>query len=69
MRDAQKRYNPIAVKDLGAMVKNMDVAKYIQTLGFRADTVIVGELTYYENLDKSSMNKIYRSLKNTLEFT
>ncbi|MGO1520913.1 MAG: M13 family peptidase, partial [Sphingobacterium sp.] len=68
MRDAQKRYNPIAVKDLGAMVKNMDVAKYIQTLGFRADTVIVGELTYYENLDKILNEENLPVIKEYLKF-
>src|SRR5690606_8129426 len=43
MRDAQKRYNPVAVADLGKIVKNMDVAKYLDTMGFRADTVIISE--------------------------
>ncbi len=51
-RDAQKRYNPVAVADLGKLVKNMDVAKYLTTMGFRADTVIISELKYYENLDQ-----------------
>jgi len=68
MRDAQKRYNPIAVKDLGAMVKNMDVAKYIQTLGFRADTVIVGELSYYENLDQILNEENLPVIKEYLKF-
>ncbi len=51
-RDANKRYNPVAVKDLGAMVKNMDVAAYLKTMGFQADTVIIGELKYYQELDE-----------------
>lgn len=68
MRDAQKRYNPIAVQDLGGMVKNMDVAKYIQTLGFRADTVIIGELAYYENLDKILNEENLPVIKEYLKF-
>lgn len=51
-RDAQKRYNPVAVNDLNKMVKNMDVAKYIRGLGFKADTVIIGELKYFQGLDQ-----------------
>src|SRR5690606_15904001 len=43
-RDAQKRYNPVAVKDLGALVKNMDIARYLKTMGFHPDTVIISEL-------------------------
>lgn len=50
-RDAQKRYNPVAVNDLQNMVKNVDVAKYLRDMGFTADTVIISELNYYQNLD------------------
>ncbi|WP_392469488.1 M13 family metallopeptidase [Sphingobacterium cellulitidis] len=67
-RDAQKRYNPVAVKDLQAMVKNMDVAKYIQTLGFKADTVIIGELKYYQNLDKIVNEQNLPVIKEYLKF-
>ncbi|MGX1641443.1 M13 family metallopeptidase [Sphingobacterium sp. NPDC055431] len=68
MRDAQKRYNPVAVKDLNKMVKNMDVAKYIQTLGFKADTVIIGELNYYQNLDKIVNEENLPVIKEYLKF-
>ncbi len=51
-RDANGRYNPVAVADLKKMVKNVDIAKYLRDVGFKADTVIVPELKYYENLDK-----------------
>ncbi len=51
-RDAQKRYNPVAVSDLGKMVKNVDVANYIKTLGFNADTVIISEIKYFQSLDE-----------------
>lgn len=67
-RDAQKRYNPIAVKDLGSIIKNVDVAKYIQTLGFTADTVIIGELKYYQNLDEILNEKNLPVIKEYLKF-
>lgn len=51
-RDANGRYNPVAVADLKKMVKNVDIAKYLGDVGFKADTVIVPELKYYQNLDK-----------------
>ncbi|NQD70331.1 M13 family metallopeptidase [Sphingobacterium shayense] len=67
-RDAQKRYNPVAVKDLGKLVKNIDVAKYIKALGFTADTVIIGELKYYQNLDKIINKENLPQIKEFLKF-
>lgn len=67
-RDAQKRYNPIAVSDLGKIVKNIDVAKYIKDLGFTADTVIISELKYYENLDKIINTDNLSQIKEYLKF-
>lgn len=67
-RDAQKRYNPVAVKDLGKLVKNIDVAKYIKELGFTADTVIIGELKYYQNLDKIINKENLPQIKEFLKF-
>lgn len=67
-RDAQKRYNPVAVKDLSKMVKNIDVAKYVKTLGFQADTVIIGEIKYYQNLDKIVNQENLPVIKEYLKF-
>lgn len=67
-RDAQKRYNPVAVKDLNKMVKNVDVAKYLTGMGFQADTVIIGELKYYQNLDKIINQKNIPAIKEYLKF-
>lgn len=67
-RDAQKRYNPVAVADLGKMVKNIDIAKYIKELGFTADTVIIGELNYYQNLDKILSPQNLPQIKEYLKF-
>lgn len=67
-RDAQKRYNPVAVADLGKMVKNVDVAKYIKEMGFKADTVIISELKYYENLDNILNSTNLPQIKSYLKF-
>lgn len=67
-RDAQKRYNPIAVKDLGKLVKNVDVAQYLTSMGFKADTVIIGELNYFKNLDKIVNEKNIPVIKEYLKF-
>ena len=67
-RDAQKRYNPVAVKDLGKLVKNVDVAQYLTGMGFKADTVIIGELNYFKNLDKIVNEKNIPVIKEYLKF-
>ncbi len=67
-RDAQKRYNPVAVNDLNKMVKNMDVAKYIRGLGFKADTVIIGELKYFQGLDQLVNQENLSVIKEYLKF-
>lgn len=67
-RDAQKRYNPIAVKDLGAMVSNMDIAGYMAKMGFVADTVIISELKYFQNLDQLLNEANLSVIKDYLRF-
>lgn len=67
-RDAQKRYNPVAVKDLKNIVKNVDVAAYLKEMGFTADTVIIGELKYYQNLDKIVNEQNIPVIKDYLKF-
>ncbi|NGM71838.1 M13 family metallopeptidase [Sphingobacterium sp. SGL-16] len=67
-RDAQKRYNPVAVKDLNKLVKNVDVAGFLKEVGFKADTVIVGELKYFQNLDQIVNEKNVTVIKDYLKF-
>jgi len=69
LRDAQKRYNPVAVADLGKLVKNIDIARYIRELGFTADTVIIGELKYYQNLDRILSPERLPEVKEFLKFS
>ncbi|HLR00814.1 MAG TPA: M13 family metallopeptidase [Sphingobacterium sp.] len=51
-RDAQKRYNPVAVKDLPAMVSHVNLTQYLEDTGFKADTVIISEINYIQKLDE-----------------
>ncbi len=67
-RDATKRYNPVAVNDLKNLVKNVDVASYLKDMGFKADTVIISELKYYQNLDKIINQKNIPVIKEYLKF-
>lgn len=67
-RDANGRYNPIAVADLKKMVKNIDIAKYLKDVGFKADTVIVPEIKYYENLDRVFSPENLPAIKEILTF-
>ncbi|SUJ24688.1 Neutral endopeptidase [Sphingobacterium spiritivorum] len=64
----KKRYNPVAVKDLNKMVKNIDIAKYISDLGFKADTVIISELKYYQELDQILKPENLAQIKEVLRF-
>ena len=51
-RDANKRYNPQTVAELGGLVKNVNLPAYLKTVGVNTDRVIVTELNYYKNLDQ-----------------
>jgi len=68
VRNASLRYNPVAVSDLKKMVKNIDLAQYLSDLGFRADTVIIGELAYYEALDQVLKPENLEVIKDLLRF-
>ena len=67
-RDVQKQYNPIALKDLKDIVKNVDVAGFMTEMGFKADTLIVGELKYFKNLDHILNQKNIPLIKDYLKF-
>ncbi|MBP3942947.1 M13 family metallopeptidase [Sphingobacteriaceae bacterium WQ 2009] len=67
-RNSAARYNPVAVKDLKNIVKNIDIAQYITDLGFKADTVIVSEIKYYQDLDKFFKPENLATIKDVLKF-
>jgi len=68
IRDASLRYNPVAVADLKDMVKNIDIARYLRDLGYKADTVIIGELKYYQELDDVLRPENLETIKDFLRF-
>lgn len=47
IRDATLQYNPKTITQLSAMVKNVNLPKYLTSVGVNTDRVIVGELKYY----------------------
>lgn len=52
IRDATLQYNPETMPQLSAMVKNVNLPKYLNSVGVNTDKVIIGELKYYQNLDQ-----------------
>lgn len=50
-RDANLRYNPKTVAELGTLVKNVNLPAYLKAVGVNTDKVIIGELKYYQNMD------------------
>ncbi|MDO5509911.1 MAG: M13 family metallopeptidase [Weeksellaceae bacterium] len=49
-RDASRRFNPVAVKDLKQITPALDLSKNLQKMGITTDTVIIAEINYYKNL-------------------
>ena len=52
MNDVKNYNNPRKVSDLSKIVKNIDLAKYLEEAGINTESVIISELKYYENMDK-----------------
>ena len=53
VRNPELRYNPIAYSELPNLVKNINLQTYISSLtSLKIDTVIIGELGIYKNLDQ-----------------
>ncbi|MGV4412949.1 M13 family metallopeptidase [Chryseobacterium sp. T1] len=51
-RDANKRYNVRTTAELKSIVKNVDLPDYLTKVGVNTDKVIIGDINYYQNLDK-----------------
>lgn len=68
IRDATLQYNPKTMTQLSAMVKNVNLPKYLTSVGVNTDRVIVGELKYYENLDKFINTKNIELIKDYMKF-
>ncbi|GEN77653.1 M13 family metallopeptidase [Chryseobacterium hagamense] len=67
-RDANLRYNPKNVSELPALVKNVNLPKYLKEAGVNTDRVIVGELKYYQNMDSFLTQKNLPLLKDYLKY-
>jgi putative endopeptidase len=67
-RDANLRYNPKNVSELPALVKNINLPKYLKEAGVNTDRVIVGELKYYQNMDSFLTQKNLPLLKDYLKY-
>ncbi|KIA89003.1 M13 family metallopeptidase [Kaistella jeonii] len=68
IRDATLQYNPETMAQLSAMVKNVNLPKYLAAVGVNTDKVIVGELEYYKNLDKFINAKNIPLIKDYMKF-
>lgn len=67
IRNSELQYNPVAVKDLKNMVKNVDLETYLNQINVKTDTVIIGEINYYKNLDNIINAKNLPLLKDFLK--
>lgn len=67
-RDANLRYNPKNVSELPALVKNINLPKYLTDAGVNTDKVIVGELKYYQNMDSFLTQKNLPLSKDYLKY-
>lgn len=68
IRDATLQYNPKTMNELSALVKNVNLPKYLAAVGVKTDKVIVGELNYYKNLDQFINQKNLPLIKDYMKF-
>ncbi len=66
-RDANLRYNPKTMPELGKLVKNVNLPKYLNDVGVNTDKVIVGEIKYYQNMDSWMTNANLPLIKDYLK--
>ena len=68
IRDATLQYNPRTMTELTKMVKNVNLPKYLDAAGVDTNRVIIGELKYYQNLDKFLNAKNLPVIKDYMKF-
>ncbi len=68
VRDATLQYNPRTMPELSKLVKNVDLPKYLTAAGVNTDRAIIGELKYYQNLDKFINAKNLPLIKDYMKF-
>lgn len=67
-RDDRLQFNPYAVKDLKNLSKNIDLAKFLTSSGVKTDSVIIGELKYFKNIDNLINEKNIPAIKEYMKF-
>ncbi|SFI76019.1 putative endopeptidase [Kaistella treverensis] len=68
IRDATLQYNPRTMPELSKMVKNVNLPKYLDAVGVDTNRVIIGELKYYQNLDRFLNAKNLPVIKDYMKF-
>lgn len=68
IRDAKLRFNPYSVKDLGKLSKNINLSKFLSDIGVKTDSVIIGEIKYFQNLDQFLNEANLPVIKNHMKF-
>ena len=68
IRDATLQYNPRTMPELAKLVKNVNLPKYLNAVGVNTDKAIIGELKYYQNLDKFLNAKNLPLIKDYMKF-
>lgn len=68
LRDNTLQYNPKTNAELSKLVKNVDLPKYLKNAGVNTDVAIIGELKYYQNMDKFLNAKNLPLLKDYMKF-
>lgn len=68
-RDPNKSYNPVKLSEVKKLTKNIDIERFVKAFGINPDTVIVGELDYYKNLDKILSQDNLPMVKDYLRYT
>lgn len=68
LRDDRLQFNPYAVKDLKKLSKNIDLAKFLTDSGVKTDSVIIGELKFFKNIDNLINDKNIPAIKEYMKF-
>lgn len=67
-RDNTLQYNPKTMKELSALVQNVDLPVFLKKAGVHTDRIIIGELGYYKNFDQLISQQNLSVIKDYLKF-
>ncbi|HRO74473.1 MAG TPA: M13 family metallopeptidase, partial [Saprospiraceae bacterium] len=68
IRDITKQYNPKTMIELKTLSKNINWVDYLTKSGVHTDKVIIGEIKFFEDVDKFLNEKNLPTIKNYLKF-